>query len=121
MTYRDTLVTCAQCGREFVFRVEQQREQAERGEEVTVPGTCPACRQRVTYGGKLHGRVKWFESSKGYGFIVQDAGDEIFFHRSNVVQVDGEIPQLEEGQEVLYEVTETPKGRAATQIQAYQG
>lgn len=119
MTFRDTLVTCAQCGREFVFRVERQREQAERGEEVTVPEMCPQCRQRIAYGGKLHGRVKWFEMDKGYGFIVQDAGDEIFFHHSNVVREDGELPALEEGQEVLYEATETPKGPAATQVQPY--
>jgi CspA family cold shock protein len=120
MTFRDSLITCAQCGREFVFRVERQREQAERGEEVTAPKLCPQCRQRVTYGGKLHGRIKWFESSRGYGFIAQDAGDEIFFHRSNVVRVDGELPPLEEGQEVLYEATETPKGPAAAQVQLYQ-
>jgi CspA family cold shock protein len=117
MTFRDTLVTCAQCGREFVFRVERQRELAERGEEVLVPELCPDCRQRIQYGGKLHGRVKWFDRGKGYGFIVQDAGDEIFFHHSNIVQEEGELPSLEEGQEVLYETTETAKGPAATQVQ----
>jgi CspA family cold shock protein len=121
MTFRDTLVTCTECGREFVFRVERQRELAERGDEVLVPELCPGCRQRTQYGGKLHGRVKWFDAGKGYGFIAQDAGDEIFFHRSNVVQEDGKLPPLEEGQEVLYEATETPKGPAATQVQAYRG
>jgi CspA family cold shock protein len=121
MTFRDTLVSCAQCGREFIFRVERQREQAERGQEVTAPEMCPQCRQRVKFGGKLHGRIKWFEMDKGYGFIVQDAGDEIFFHHSNVVQEDGHLPPLEEGQEVLYEATKTPKGPAATQVQAYRG
>ena len=121
MTFRDTLVTCAQCGREFVFRVERQRELAERGEEVEAPELCPGCRQRIQYGGKLHGRVKWFDAGKGYGFIVQDAGDEIFFHHSNIVQEEGGPSPLEEGREVLYEVTETPKGPAATQVQAYEG
>lgn len=120
MTYRDTLVTCAECGREFIFRVEKQRQQAERGEEVTIPEVCQACRQRIEYGGKLHGRVKWFDAGKGYGFIVQDVGEEIFFHHSNVVRDGDELPPLEEGQEVLYEVTDTPKGPAATQVQAFQ-
>lgn len=121
MTFRDTLVTCAQCGREFVFRVERQREQAERGEEVTVPDLCQACRQRIRYGGKLHGHVKWFDAGKGYGFLVQDAGSEIFFHQSSIVRQEGELPALEDGQEVLYEATETPKGPAATQVEAYTG
>ncbi len=120
MTYRDTLVTCAECGREFVFTVEKQRAQAERGEEVTFPEVCPSCRQRVNYGGKLHGRVKWFDAGKGYGFIVQDVGEEIFFHRSNIVGEGDELPSLEDGQEVLYEVAETPKGPAATQVRAFE-
>jgi CspA family cold shock protein len=101
--------------------VERQRELAERGEEVVVPESCPGCRQRIHYGGKLHGRVKWFDAGKGYGFIVQDAGDEIFFHHSNIVQEEGGSSSLEEGQEVLYEVAETPKGPAASQVQAYRG
>lgn len=121
MTYRDTLVTCAECGREFVYTVEKQRQQAERGEEMTIPGVCQACRQRVDYGGKLHGHVKWFDAEKGYGFIAQDVGDEIFFHRSNVVREADELPSLEEGQEVLYEATETPKGPAAAQVEPFGG
>lgn len=121
MTFRDTLVTCAECGREFVFTVEKQREQAERGEEITIPEVCQACRQRTSYGGKLHGRVKWFEAEKGYGFIVQDVGDEIFFHRSNVIQENDQIPPLEEGQQVLYEVVDTPKGPAASQVEEFHG
>ena len=119
MTYRDTLVTCAECGREFVYTVEMQRQQAERGEELSLPEICQACRQRTQYGGKLHGRVKWFEAEKGYGFIVQDVGDEIFFHRSNVIQQDGGLPSLDEGQEVLYEASETPKGPAASQVEPF--
>jgi CspA family cold shock protein len=44
MSYRDTMVTCAECGKEFIFRVEQQREQATRGEEIAPPALCPSCR-----------------------------------------------------------------------------
>jgi CspA family cold shock protein len=44
MPYRDTLVTCATCGKEFIFRVEDQRKQSERGEDVAPPASCPACR-----------------------------------------------------------------------------
>jgi CspA family cold shock protein len=38
------MVTCAECGKEFIFRVEQQREQAARGEEIAPPASCPSCR-----------------------------------------------------------------------------
>jgi CspA family cold shock protein len=57
MSYRDTMVTCAECGKEFIFRVEQQREQAARGEEVAPPALCPSCRgitrpERAAYGAR---------------------------------------------------------------------
>jgi CspA family cold shock protein len=38
------MVTCEECGKEFIFRVEQQREMADRGEEIVPPASCPACR-----------------------------------------------------------------------------
>jgi CspA family cold shock protein len=44
MSYRDTMVVCEECGKEFIFRVEQQREMAARGEEIAPPALCPACR-----------------------------------------------------------------------------
>ncbi|MCL7451611.1 MAG: cold shock domain-containing protein [Anaerolineae bacterium] len=82
---------------------------------------CPGCRQRIRYGGKLHGRIKWFDLTKGYGFIAPDAGDEIFFHRSGVpLTEDGNLPPLEEEQEVLFEVMDTPKGPQAIQVEVYE-
>jgi CspA family cold shock protein len=109
MNYRDTLVTCQECGTQFVFTVEKQRQMAERGLEVVTPDRCVRCTQQADYGGKLHGHLKWFSLEKGYGFIVQDDGSEIFVHRSGVPPTaDGSIPPLEEGQEVLYKVTDSP-------------
>ena len=117
MNFRDTLVTCQECGKEFIFTVEEQRRQANAQGEVTIPEMCAECRQRIEYGGKLHGRVKWFDLTKGYGFIAPDAGEEIFFHRSGVpLNEDGNLPPLEENQEVLFEVMDTPKGPQAIQV-----
>jgi CspA family cold shock protein len=122
MNYRDTLVTCEECGKQFVFTVEKQRQMAESGQEVQAPRLCDECKQRVSYGGKLHGRIKWFDLGKGYGFIVQDDGNEIFVHRSGVSPTErGGLPTLEEGQEVLFEVTDTPKGPQAIQVTPYSG
>ena len=122
MNFRDTLVTCQECGKQFVFTVEKQRQMAERGEEVVPPTLCEACTQRVKFGGKLHGRIKWFDLEKGYGFIARDDGGEVFVHRSGVpLADDGTLPPLEEGQQVLYEVMDTPKGPQAVQVRPYSG
>ena len=122
MNFRDTFVTCEECGRQFVFTVEKQRQMSEQGLEITPPTTCKACAQQVDYGGKLHGRIKWFSLEKGYGFITEDGGNEIFVHRNSVVlSDDGTTPRLDEGQEVLYERSETPKGPQAIQVTPYNG
>jgi CspA family cold shock protein len=117
MNFRDTLVTCQECGKQFVFTVEKQRKMAERGQEVRIPETCDRCTQRTKYGGRLHGHLKWFSLEKGYGFIVKDDGSEIFVHRSGVARADdGTLLPLEEGQEVLYEEKDTPKGPQAVEV-----
>jgi CspA family cold shock protein len=122
MNFRDTLVTCQECGKQFVFTVETQRRLTEQGQELTVPDTCVACTQRVKYGDKLHGRIKWFSQEKGYGFIAGDNGSEVFVHRNSVSRTeDGNLPALEEDQEVLYEVMDSPKGPQAVKVTPYSG
>lgn len=68
--------------------------------------------------GKYIGRVKWYNTKKGYGFIVRGAGEEIFFHKSATV---GEMEEFEEGQWVLYDVETTAKGPEATDVEPYTG
>ena len=120
MNYRDTFVTCQECGKQYIFTVEEQRKMAEQGIEVSIPDRCDGCTQRVTYSGKLHGRIKWFSLEKGYGFVAADSGGEVFVHRNGILLADdGNLPPLEEGQEVLYEVTDSPKGPQAVQVAPY--
>jgi len=122
MNFRDTLITCQECGKQFIFTVEKQRQMAERGLEVATPDLCKACARRVRYGGKFHGRIKWFSPEKGWGFIIQDDGSDIFVHREGISLTDeGTLPPLEEGQEVLYKVVETPKGSQAVKVTPYHG
>jgi CspA family cold shock protein len=58
--------------------------------------------------------VKWFNDSKGYGFITQDGGSDVFCHHS-AIQADG-FRTLAEGQKVEFEVTKGPKGLNAANV-----
>ena len=60
------------------------------------------------------GKVKWFNGSKGYGFISQDSGSDVFVHFS-AIQGDG-FKSLDEGQEVEFEVVNGPKGLQAANV-----
>jgi CspA family cold shock protein len=68
--------------------------------------------------GKYIGRVKWYNTKKGYGFIMRGGGEEIFFHKSGAV--DGPSI-LDDGQWVLYDVEDTHKGPEATDVEPYEG
>lgn len=60
------------------------------------------------------GIVKWFNDAKGYGFITQPTGEDIFVHFSAIVG-DG-FRTLSEGEEVEYEVRETDRGLQAANV-----
>ena len=63
---------------------------------------------------RISGKVKWFNNSKGYGFIELPGSSDIFVHYS-AIQGDG-FKTLEEGQEVEFEVTQGPKGPQAENV-----
>lgn len=60
------------------------------------------------------GTVKWFNNQKGYGFINDESGKDVFVHYSGL-NMDG-FKTLEEGQAVEYEVTEGEKGPQAVNV-----
>ena len=141
MAYQDTWAVCTKCGGQFVFRVEDQRRQAERGEEITPPELCASCRTPVH--GERHpeprresqprpaeqkprqpaplgpgpheGHVKWYDREKGYGFIVHPGGEELFFHRTGLAL--GEIPDFPDDTRVTYCIEETEKGPQAVDVE----
>lgn len=63
---------------------------------------------------RLIGTVKWFNATKGYGFIGRDAGDDVFVHFS-AINMEG-YRRLKEGQKVEFEVEEGPKGLQAANV-----
>ena len=62
----------------------------------------------------VKGKVKWFSDQKGYGFITQESGTDVFVHHS-VIEGDG-YKSLAEGQDVELEVTQGPKGAQASKV-----
>lgn len=131
-------------GNQFVFTVEMQRqlhqaglplepaslsqlssapasqnqsasvERVESKPEIEEPATI----QIDPRTGKYLGRLKWYNASRGYGFIARGGGEDIFFHKSGSV---GSPMDLDEGQWVLYDVEHRKKGPEATEVEAYEG
>jgi cold shock protein len=63
---------------------------------------------------RKEGTVKWFNSSKGFGFISQENGDDVFVHFQSIVS-DG-FKNLDEGQKVEFSVTQGEKGLQASDV-----
>jgi len=60
------------------------------------------------------GTVKWFNAAKGFGFISREGGDDVFVHFKSI-QSDG-YKTLNEGDNVEFEIEETPKGLSAVNV-----
>jgi len=63
---------------------------------------------------RITGTVKWFNRSKGYGFISREDGDDVFVHYS-AIQAEG-FRNLDEGQMVEFDVEDSPKGPQAANV-----
>ncbi len=61
------------------------------------------------------GIVKWFNDSKGYGFITREEGPDVFVHYSAIQQQEG-FRSLAEGDHVTFDVVEGPKGAQAANV-----
>ena len=63
---------------------------------------------------RTQGTVKWFNSEKGYGFITQESGPDLFVHYS-AIQGNG-YRSLNEGDKVEFEITDGKKGKQASEV-----
>jgi CspA family cold shock protein len=143
MNYTDTWAV-DEDGNKFVFTVEMKRSLARAGLPIEVDSlselghstassnnnsastatahtaapTEPEIIQIDPETGKYIGSLKWYNASRGYGFISRGAGEDIFFHKTSSI---GDPAEMEEGQSVLYDVEERNKGPEATEVEPYDG
>jgi len=62
------------------------------------------------------GIVKWFNADKGFGFIEQKQGPDVFVHFRNILSTNDSFRTLDEGQEVQFKVANGPKGLQAEEV-----
>lgn len=114
MNFKDRLVECSECGKEFVLGVGRQRKMAAKGEFVE-PRLCPKCRTDPARRTRLSGSVRWFDPVKGYGFIQRDDGrGEVFVHYSDIRYVGFKV--LYEGERVEFGLRRDRRGERAVNV-----
>jgi CspA family cold shock protein len=91
----------------FVWRHYGRHYTRDRGQQISI-----AVHGRAT---AVRGTVKWFNNSKGYGFIGRDDGPDVFVHYSAITG-DG-YRTLQEGDPVEFEIVQGPKGPQAANVQ----
>lgn len=98
--------------REQKAKPSRKKTRSDSSEHVTPPATQP----QSNASGQENGTVKWFNGSKGFGFIIRDNGEEIFVHHRSIV---GEGRRtLRDGAAVRFRVVTTDKGPQAEDVEA---
>jgi CspA family cold shock protein len=64
------------------------------------------------------GKVKWFDNKKGFGFIAQDSGQDVFVHHTSIL--GGGFKTLNEGEDVTFEIITSDKGLKAQNVERAQ-
>lgn len=75
--------------------------------------------KKLSKGGKVQvtGTVKWFDSTKGFGFIVTEEGNDVFVNHTGLPKINGRYTALKADQKVTFEITEGVRGPQAANVQ----
>jgi len=76
----------------------------------------PYNRNRYTQTKDIKGTVKWFDTTKGIGFLLSEAGNDIFVNYSDLPIKNGKFVSLESGQKVIFDIEEGNRGPQAKNI-----
>ena len=115
MSNQSKAAACQLCGSGFIV-TETYRDLLQRRQVVVLePVLCPTCFLMRGPLPKQRGEVKWFNPGKRYGFILGEAGEEIFFHKEQVLAE--KLSNLPSGQKVRYHVRYRAKGPEALNVE----
>jgi len=96
------------------------REPARKSQRSNQPKTSPPKAAGKPSGDRESGTVKWFNRTKGFGFIVRESGEEIFVHQRSIRTDNGDDgrrrPSLKDGQQVTFTVANREKGLQAEDV-----
>ena len=101
----------------------QQRNQSEPNKRKDSAPSKPATSSASPSAGpREEGTVKWFNRSKGYGFIIRENGEEVFVHQRSIEQSgdNRQRPVLRDGQKVSFTVAHMEKGAQAEQVKSLE-
>lgn len=115
MTDKHRVVTCQRCGKSFVMTPDYEAFLARHLAKVVLPVQCLHCRWKGGPVPKESGQVKWFNVSKGYGFIVDEREQEFFFHQNQIVVEGSQEPS--KGQAARFHVGYASKGPQALNVE----
>ena len=113
MAFADSTLTCGSCGLRFLDSAQAQRERNRLGESLP-PRLCPGCLALDRLTSRHRGTVRWFDRRKGYGFIRDEQGLDVFVHRSSLGLPIG--VRLRPGAEVEFDVREDERGPTALRV-----
>jgi cold shock protein len=103
----DRELVCRRCGVRYLLTMAEQRNR----DSAAHPRLCPGCRALDALSRRRRGTVKWFDRRKGYGFVRDSEGQDLFVH---VSALEGRPPRS--GQKVEYVVGQTDKGPVAKDV-----
>jgi CspA family cold shock protein len=115
MSDKHQVVTCQRCGIGFIMTPNHAAFLARCGVNVVEPVQCLTCYWKAGPLPKQQGKIKWFNTRKRYGFIVDTKDREIFFHQDQFI---GENEaKLQDGQPTRFHVGYSVKGPKALNVE----